>query len=274
MEQPLVSVLMSVYNGDQWLQKAIDSIVAQTYTNWQVVITNDGSTDGTTGILNQYINNSKFIIINRQPNQGYVKAFNNALPLCNGKYIARFDADDINLPERFEQQVNYLEKHGEVSMVAAFINFIDEEDQAKGQWNDDRQKTTYRQIRWIIPFRNCIAHPSVMIHSEVLKRYKYNELQTNSEDWDLWMQLCADGLIIEKITTPLLNYRVHTKSVTAHSLKKSVFKKNHFTYKQYLKQAVKNRRFNFFNAQVLLAFALNYIKLVLSNIKRSFTHNK
>lgn len=268
--QPLVSVLMSVYNGERWLQQAISSVTAQTCSSWEFIIVDDASTDGTRKILQQYENDPRFNILYSGTNAGCVKSFNIGIDHCNGTYTARFDADDICAADRLQQQADYLTANPGVAMVASFVNFINDEGVFTGIWDDDRRNYDDAAIRRSLPFVNSIAHPSVMIRTDILKQYRYNEMQLNCEDWDLWMRLAADHRRIEKIQLPLLQYRVHNSSITANSFKRSAFWKNNYGYRQYLKLAYRNKKFNWFNAKVFAGFCLNYIKLVLSNIKRSF----
>lgn len=268
--EPLVSVLMSVYNGERWLQKAISSVTGQSYSNWEFIIVDDASTDGTKGILQQYEKDPRFKLIYSGQNAGCVKSFNTGIDHCNGLYTARFDADDICTADRFKKQSDFLTAHPDVAMVASFVDFINDEDVFTGIWEDDRRNNSNATIRKSLPFLNCIAHPSVMIRTAILKQYRYNEMQLNCEDWDLWMRLAADNQRIEKMQEPLLQYRVHGSSITAHSFKRSAFWKNNYGYRQYLKLVFRYKKINWFNIKVLAGFCINYIKLILSNIKRSF----
>ena len=268
---PLVSVVMSVFNGGQWLQAAIDSIVQQTYTNWEFVIIDDASNDDTKTILNAYSQNPKFKIITNQQNKGLTKNLNTGIALSKGEFIARMDADDISVPDRFAKQVAYLQSNPGVEVVSSFIEFIDENGHAAGQWDDDRNATNWKKIKRKLPWYSCVAHPTVIIRKTVFENYKYNESQQNSQDWDLWLQLAADDKVIKKINESLLFYRVHKQSMTAGSLKKSAFRKMHNTYRNYLQLVISNRKFNLFNLKVFFAFLVNIVKLLLSTLKRAIT---
>ncbi len=270
---PLVSIIMSAYNSQKWLQMTIDSVLQQTYNNWQFIIIEDASTDNTKLILNNYLADCRFVIKFQPKNVGYVKNLNYALQFCEGKYIARLDADDICVPTRLEKQVAFLETNIHVDLVATFINFIDEKNGFIGVWNNERKCNTEKKIRSMMPFENCIAHPSIMIKAEVLKQYKYNEFQKNSEDWDLWLHLLSQNKIISKIPETLLLYRKLSTSVTSISLKQSVFAKNNFTYKTYLRSVIRRKDYNSFNVKILIAFGLNFLKLILSKSKRFFYHS-
>jgi glycosyltransferase involved in cell wall biosynthesis len=264
---PLVSVIMSVHNGEQWLDEAIVSIIRQTYPNWEFIIIDDASNEATKERLLHYSIDSRIKIVRKETQQGLTKNLNTAIDLCKGHFIARMDADDISVHERLEKQLDYLVDHPEVAVVAGFIDIMDDTGRLTGIWPDDRRADSWKKIKARLPWKSCIAHPTVMFRKEVLQQYRYNESQTHSQDWDLWMRLAADGKIIEKIKEPLLLYRVHYGSVTSKTIKKSAFLKKHETYRHYLRGS----KLNGFNTKVWIGFVFNRIKLFLSRIKRRFT---
>lgn len=265
---PLVSVIMSVYNGEKWLKAAIESIISQTHDNWEFIIIDDNSNTATKSIIAEYSDNLKFKIISNKSRAGLTKNLNTAIAYCKGEYIARMDADDISLPARFEKQLSLMQKKNNVSVVCSFVELINENNKSGNIWKDDRKANSPAKIKRMLPFRNCIAHPTVMFRKNILADYKYNENQVDSQDWDMWLQLSAAGKLIEKINEPLLLYRVHVQSVTFTSLEKSVFLKKSRVYKEYLRVVWHKKKFNFFNTKVMIAFLLNSVKLFLSKIKR------
>lgn len=271
--QPLVSVIMSVFNGEQFLKKAIESIIAQTYSKWEFIIIDDASNIATQDILRQYKNDNRFKIFRHEVNRGLTKNLNQAIELSAGEFIARMDADDISMPWRFEQQVEFLRKNPQTTAVFGLVELIDENGYSTGTWEADIESISYQKIRLMLPFSNCVAHPTVMIRKEILKHYKYNEEQIHSQDWDLWLRMVSDGKRIEKINNTVLLYRIHTNSVTKISNKKSAFLKMHASYKPYLKNVWKEKKINPFNLLVYAGFGLNSIKLGLSRIKRAFLNN-
>jgi len=267
---PLVSVVMSVYNESEWLEEAIESIIKQTYSHWEFVIVDDGSDEPTKQILSKYKTNPKFKIITNDQRLGLTKNLNIAIGKSAGDLIARMDADDISLPERFQKQVDHLIDHKNASVVSGFIIFIDEKGKQRGIWQADRKNITWSQIRSSLPWGCCLAHPSVMIRADVFKQFRYNETQVHSQDWDLWLQLAASNMIIEKIPETILHYRLHPRSITTISLKKSAFLKMDETYKNYLNLVSSTNKRNTFNFLVRIAFLFNRLKLFLSGIKRKF----
>jgi glycosyltransferase involved in cell wall biosynthesis len=268
---PLVSVVMSVYNGGPWTKAAIESVIHQTYSNWEFLIIDDASSDETRSFLAAYASNPKFKIITNPEQKGLTKNLNIGVKASNGELIARMDADDICMPERFAKQVEYLLAHKQVAVISGFVEFIDENGNTKGQWQDDREANSWMKIKRALPWKNCIAHPVVMMRKNIFEKYKYNETQRSSQDWDLWLQLAAHSVIIEKINEPLLLYRVHSKSITAGSLRKSAYRKIHNVIKKYLLLVWQQKKFNSFNLVVLFAFVINAVKLFFSTIKRSLT---
>ncbi|MEO5562170.1 MAG: glycosyltransferase family 2 protein [Chitinophagaceae bacterium] len=264
---PLVSVIMSVRNGEQWLKEAIESILHQSYTHWEFIIIDDASGEPAQQILQQYKTDTRIKIIRKDTQQGLTKNLNTAIDHCKGDFIARMDADDNSKPKRLEKQVAYLQENTEVAVVAGLVVLIDEKGKITGNWGDDWKTITPASIKNMLPRRNCIAHPSVLMRAEILKQYRYNEAQLHSQDWDLWLRLSNDGKVIDKVKEPILSYRLHANSVTSTSNKKSVFLKKHEFYTNYLKDS----RSSWFNSKVRLSFQLNRIKLFLSNIKRSLT---
>ncbi len=120
-----VSVIMPVYNGERYLEAAVESILNQTFSDFEFIITDDGSTDTSLALLRRYANRDPRIRLISRPNTGYVKALIEAVPLAKGKYIARMDADDISLPERFERQVRFLEQNPDYAVVGSKVLLID-----------------------------------------------------------------------------------------------------------------------------------------------------
>jgi glycosyltransferase involved in cell wall biosynthesis len=121
---PRISVVMSVYNGEKYLRQAIESILQQTYTDFEFIIIDDGSTDSSREIIQSYDDKRIRLVINEQ-NIGLTKSLNKGIRLAKGEFIARMDADDISLPQRFEKQVAYLDSHPEVGVLGTYANIID-----------------------------------------------------------------------------------------------------------------------------------------------------
>lgn len=254
---PEVSVILPVYNAAVYLKKAIDSILAQTFTDFELLIINDGSTDRSEEIIFSY-NDQRIRYLKNEGNKGLIYSLNRAIDEAKGKYIARMDADDICFQERLAEQRTWLINHPSTAVVASFSNEIDEQGQDRGFFEPDRKTVTAAEIRQTMPVQNCITHPAVMGRAEIFRAYRYAATQRNIEDYDLWLRILADGGIIEKIPRPLLWYRVHQDSVTQTKLRKKNFFWKHFQAKRrFLAQRVKKGKLNSFDLRVATQMLLD-----------------
>ncbi len=208
---PNVTVLMPVFNGEKYLRKAIDSILNQDYTNFEFLIINDGSTDKSTKIIKSY-NDKRIKLVNNPYNKGLVYSLNLGIEMAQGKYIARMDCDDISLPSRLKKQVDLLEKT-KYALVASKIITIDKNGKELGLWVEDQRAITPEKIRSQLPKGNCLAHPSIMVRSNIIRKYLYNSNQNfYTEDYDLWLRMVSDGNNLGKVNEVLLKYRIHPLS--------------------------------------------------------------
>jgi glycosyltransferase involved in cell wall biosynthesis len=209
---PLVSVVMPVYNGGRFLKESIESVLAQTYSNFELIIINDGSSDESESLILSFTDN-RIKYLKNETNKGLVFTLNRGLQEAKGEYIARMDGDDICLPQRFEKQVTFLNENLDVAILATLVKTIDEQNSDLGFWNDDFNNTSPEQIANFMSRLNCIAHPSVMVRASVVKQFGYTYFK-NSEDWGLWLKLLSKGYKIAKLNSPLLLYRIHTQSMS------------------------------------------------------------
>ena len=205
-QKPLVSVVMPVYNSEKYIKEAIDSILAQTYSNFEFIIVYDKSTDKTLDIIKSY-QDERIKIINGE-NKGLAAALNKGILSSKGKYIARMDSDDISLPERFEKQVEYLENNPEISLLGSWQeHFGDENSIHKPQAKPDIAKM-------MLVFGCDLCHSTVMFNrSDFINKnllYPENSIQ---EDYELWSK--AIGVInVANIPEVLGRYRVSGDSIT------------------------------------------------------------
>jgi glycosyltransferase involved in cell wall biosynthesis len=222
MQEPVITVILPAFNAEQFIKKAIESILAQTFSNFELIIINDGSTDNTDQVIRSFTD-SRIKYIKNSENKGLIDTLNKGIDEAKGKYIARMDADDISLPTRFEIQVNYLNNHSDVDIVASTIIFINEKGEQTGTWPLDTKTINSNQITEALITENCIAHPSVMGKTAIFTKYRYRKGRVNIEDYDLWLRMINNGRTIAKIEEPLLLYRVHEQSITGTYLKKTNF---------------------------------------------------
>lgn len=259
MQQPEISIILPAYNAAMYITQTINSLLQQTFTNFELLIVDDGSADNTVSIIKNFTDR-RIVLIQNEHNLGLVKTLNKAAKLCKGKYIARMDADDIALPERLQLQKKFLDVHSSVAVVGGWVNFINEKNEVTGEWNLDRQTNTAAAIKKALIKENCIAHPTVMIRTEILQNFLYSKKQQHIEDYDLWLRLTACGYAIEKVSQPVLNYRVHAASVTGTKLKQTNFYFKNFNCKRrFITECLQKRKINSFVANVFFSMLMDAV---------------
>ena len=209
---PEVSVILPVYNGEKYIAESVESILNQTYKDFEFIIVNDASTDNTLSILKSF-DDPRIRIVNNEVNLKVVKSLNKALNLATGNYVARMDGDDIASPLRFEQQLEYFKQHSEIDICATQIEVFGDKKYIT------RQYEHHEFIKASLLFLNVINHPSVMFKraSFVDNGFYYDESYNNAEDYGLWVKV-LDTLKFAIHPQVLLKYRVHSDNV---SVKKS-----------------------------------------------------
>lgn len=205
---PKISVIMPVYKGDEYLSEAVDSILNQTFSDFEFIIICDNPTNETKDILDKYQQSDSRIHVFYQEQQGLANSLNKGITLAEGKYIARMDADDISLPERLQIQYDFLETNSNIGLCGTWIeNF--------GQKSGIHQlPITNEDIKSKIFFGYAIAHPSVMIRKEKIDGAGgYNSHFNYIEDYELWTRIC-DVTEVYNIPKILLKRRVHGGNIT------------------------------------------------------------
>ena len=205
-----ISVVMAVYNGENYLRTAIDSILRQTESDFEFIIIDDASTDSTPSILDSYADDRLRVIRNEQ-NLKLPASLNKGLKMARGKYIARMDADDIAMPDRFEKQVKYLETHQDVAVIGGSFQVFNEfgEDVYVHKAYCDEMLDKY----YLIP--SPIGHPTAMLRKSMTvdEGFLYDEQYTSAQDYDLWLRI-AQKHKINNIPDVVLKYRVHANSIS------------------------------------------------------------
>lgn len=267
MSLPVVSILLPVYNSSKYLRAAMDSLLHQTFKDFELLVINDGSTDNSEEIIHSY-SDSRIAYSRNEGNKGLIFTLNKGIALAKGRYIARMDADDICVEDRLQKQVNWLEKNLSTAVVGCHITFINTAGIATGEWKDDIETFTHSAIRQKMAWENCMAHPTVMMRSEIARQYRYHRNQKNTEDYDLWLRLLADGQLIEKVHEKLLLYRVHDNSITGSILRKSnPFFKQFHCKRRFLWNRITNLRWGLFETKVLFTAMHNCLMGIGKNIK-------
>lgn len=206
---PRVSVLMSVQDGEQYLREAIDSILGQTFKDFEFIIINDGSTDRTAEIISSY-RDPRMRIVNNATNLGLPASLNHGLDVAAGDYIARMDADDVSLPERLSKQVSFMDAHPEIAASGTWAKDID----ADGRKFSTRCLPFGERMKYEFWRPSPIVHPSAIIRKSHLGDLRYDIRIPHAQDYDLWLALKA-GHELGNLPEFLLLYRVHPASTTS-----------------------------------------------------------
>lgn len=218
MKTPEISVIMSVYNGEEYLKEAIESVINQTFKNWEFIIINDCSTDSTAEILADFASRDERIKVH--PNEVNLKlpaSLNKAISLSQGKYIARMDADDICLADRFEKQYKFMEENSDVALSSCRFmtvkNGVYKSGGAGGRCDN-------QAIRAMLLVGNPILHPGVIARAEVMKMMNYDTSLTCTEDLELWTRMAIENRKMQIIPECLMIYRLHDKQITSTTLER------------------------------------------------------
>jgi glycosyltransferase involved in cell wall biosynthesis len=205
---PTVSVIMSVYNEEATIADAIESIIAQTYTDWELIIVNDCSTDGSPDIIRRYARQKKRIrILENEHRLGLAASLNRGIKAARGKYIARMDGDDFSYRERLEKQVAFMMDNHAVDVLGTGAELIDENGNtlANVSLPETHDKLSADMHR-LCPF----FHPSVIMRQEFLKRSGgYNERLRRGQDFDLWSRMCRKATF-HNLQEPLIRYQTNS----------------------------------------------------------------
>lgn len=207
---PAITVLMSVYNAEADLKDSIESILNQTFTDFEFLIIDDGSTDSTPEILKTYAAQDKRIRIITQANTGLTKALNHGLSLASGKYIARQDADDVSYPERIRQQFDTMESHPEIILLGTNSDDVFENGFTTpwGHYTDD-------ELECVVFQRTPFPHTSVMMRTEIARELGgYDERFRTSQDLEFWMRFATAGKI-SMLPEALVKRKVGNSSISA-----------------------------------------------------------
>jgi len=216
MDIPRVTVLMSVYNGERFLGEAIESIINQSYGNFEFLIINDGSTDSTLNIIKSY-SDSRIVLINNIVNLGLTKSLNKGLSFAKGEFIARMDADDISHKSRFEKQVKYLDMHPEVVLLGSQARIINKEGIVLKSPKFRNRPTSAISIRFYCMFNNPFIHSSVIMRKNIIwnKYGGYSTSFSTSQDYYLWCRVLYEH-DCRNLNEPLIDFRWHSKSISSN----------------------------------------------------------
>lgn len=208
---------MGVHNGANRFEESIESILNQTYTNWEFIICDDGSSDNSYDILKEkYGRDNRFHIIKNMGNKGLAASLNHCLEFCNGDYIARMDDDDISYPDRFEKQIKFLDEHEKISFVSSSVDLFD------GNTVVGTRKLvpfpTKKNLVWNSPF----VHPATMFRKDDLLKagkYRVSEETIRGQDYDLFMRMYGMGFKGANLSDPVYRFTVDDNNLKRRTLK-------------------------------------------------------
>jgi len=212
---PRVSIIMPVYNALSHLRQAVESVLAQTYRDFEFLVFDDGSTDGSREALEEYARRDERIALSAGEHRDYLHWLNTGLEQARGQYVARMDADDVALPERLERQVEFLDANPRCAALGTQVLKVDEDgdpyDRSRNPLSHDEIDRAHMQgggggAR--------ICHPTLMLRRErVLAVGKYRAEFHDAEDFDLYLRLAECGWELANLPEALLKYRIHSRSV-------------------------------------------------------------
>lgn len=202
---PKISVILPVYNCELYINEAIDSILNQTFSNFELLIIDDKSTDKTVEIIKSYTDDRINLTI-KEKNSGYTDSLNWAISIAKGIYIARMDGDDISMPTRFEEQIKVMEENPKIIVCGTNGKVLGTDKLIfRPEFDQDLKLALFDS--------NPFIHPSVIIRKNLFNIIKYNKLMEPAEDFDLWCKSSELGQFYN-IQNPLLEYRIHPKNIS------------------------------------------------------------
>jgi glycosyltransferase involved in cell wall biosynthesis len=204
---PRVSVLMPAYNSEIFIREAISSIIEQSFSDYELIIIDDASTDDTVKIIRSF-SDQRILLIEKDSHSGYTTSLNIGLKMAQGEYVARMDADDVMLKDRLKEQVSYMDSHPEVIVSGTWYKLMQEQRVVGDPYTPEEVRVTLLDYC-------CIAHPTVILRKERLLHADkfYNPSIEPAEDYDLWTRLIACGQITN-LPKVLLHYRQHDRQVS------------------------------------------------------------
>lgn len=207
---PRISVLLPAYNAAKYLGEAIDSILAQSYSDFELIIINDGSTDDTERIVSAF-SDKRIVYVKNEQNIGLANTLNKGINLARGEYIARMDADDISLLQRFQRQVDFLDNNKDFILCSTAIKVFGAVEERVIM-----ATSCYEQLKVDMLFGSNIAHPAVMFRRQefIDNNLYYRQEECPAEDYALWTRVVFVGKVCN-IPEVLLHYRIHPSQVTS-----------------------------------------------------------
>lgn len=216
---PLVSTVMAVYNGGSYLREAVESILSQTLSDLELIVVDDGSTDGSRDLLANIAATDKRLRLVLQENAGQCPSLIRACAMARGQYIARIDGDDVALVDRIERQVEYLERFPAVGLLGGAMVRMTHDGEEIDVYNYPTEDAVIQETLLDV---NCFSHPGVMFRRDAYMRAGgYRCVFAPSEDYDLWLRI-AEHYQVANLAEPVIRYRVHGDNLSIRGLRQQV----------------------------------------------------
>ena len=211
-KKPKVSVIMPFYNCEKYLDKAISSILNQTFQDFEFIIINDASTDRSDEIVKKYLTDKRIVYIKNCERKGIVYNLNKGIEIAKADIIARMDGDDISEPQRLEVQYQFLQRNPNIALVGCFVKLINEKGEICGR---KIKPITHEEIKKDILIYSPFVHPTIMIRKDVFKKVGFYREQYYvwAQDIDLWYRIIFSGYEVANIPQYLYQYRITDNSV-------------------------------------------------------------
>lgn len=209
MPNRYISVILPVFNAESYIERAVQSILSQTFRDFELICIDDGSSDSSLDILKQF--HDPRIRLYTRENRGLIPTLNEGLTYARYRYIARMDADDISLPERFEKQIQLMDRYG-LGVVGSSYEYIDKTDQPIGSRKLSRLPFLNS---WLLDFGSSFCHPSVIFDRDILGSNLWYDTECSSyEDYELWLRLRSAGIRMANTPEILFKYRILDSSIS------------------------------------------------------------
>jgi len=211
MTNPMVSIVMSVFNGDRFLHEAVESILNQSFREFEFIIIDDGSTDRSASILSSYQDRDGRVEVHHREHGGLIESLNHGCSVAQGKYIARMDADDVAAKDRLRLQVDFMEVHSDIGVLGGGVEWIDATGSSLGI---HRHPSDDKEIKATLLHRCAFWHPTVVLRREVFVwAGGYRRVVVDAEDYDLWLRI-SEHAQVANLEAVLLKYRIHPYQVS------------------------------------------------------------
>ncbi len=262
-KKPEISVVMPFYNAEKFLDESIQSILNQTFTDFEFIIINDASTDSSDKVVQKYLDDERIVYVKNKENKGIVYNLNHGIKIAKADIIARMDGDDISMPERFEKQYKYLEKYESISIVGTFASMFDE----KGTIQSMKFSTKPLEIKENSFHHGPFLHATIMCYKNILFDVgMYREKYSLCEDIDILLRIIHVGYKGVNIPEILYLYRKHSSSTDTYKFRKALTGlrlKHEIAFKYNVKNKIGNLLLTY--ADVILTFFPRKIRYMLVN---------